>query len=171
MFKSTKRNLLLFALALVLSYGLYFGWQFISPYLGAPSEYFSPIAWFNPFTAVGLICLFNVFAKMKFSNRFLSYLGSSSLFVYCIHDNALLRSIARVDFYQFVFDRFGDQYYVLWALLCGVFMIVVGFLLAAAYRETFHRLTDWAARKLGALGRKIYNWFYNKFVEKPSSES
>ena len=127
----------------------------------------------NPFSVIALISLANIFAMMKFHNRFISYLGTSSLFVYLIHENYLLRHITRVEFYQLVFERFDKSTFLLWVLVCGLFMFVVGFILAAVYRETFHRGTKWLANKTALGITVVFNAFYKKVYpenQPPSSE-
>ncbi len=159
-FATVKWNLILFFVGFLVAYGLYFAYKAAAPVLGWRDDYFSPNIWCNPFRCVALICLFNLFVMMKFRNKFVSYLASCSLFVYCIHENKLLRSITRVAFYNAVFERFGQSQYVLWSTACGLFMFVVGFLIAAVYRESFHRLTALLANRICSLLRKLYNRFY-----------
>ena len=103
-----------------------------------------------------LISLFNLFLSMDFSSRLINTVASCSLFIYCIHENAILRSEVRPKYYEFVFTRFGDGNALFFALLCAMGMFVGSLLLALIYKYTFHKITE-------KLGRKLRNSFNNLF--------
>ena len=89
-----------------------------------------------------LTSLFCLFLNMDFSSHFINKLASCSLFIYCIHENRILREDIRPRYYEYVLGRFGDDRAVLFALICAFGMFVGASALALLYRCTFHRLTQ-----------------------------
>ena len=122
----------------------------------------------SPVLLLPLICLFNIFAKMNFQNKFISYLSTCSLFVYVIHENYLLRTITRVNFYNYCLSTYGEQLAIVYMLICGSFMFICGFLLAVIYKESIHRLTSKFSILMANLYAIAYNFIYNKIFKESS---
>ena len=159
-FSHRKANLLVFLVGFFLTYALHIG----ALVLGE-SDF--PIAFtftsmLAPILLISLVSLFNVFATMKFQNRLISYLGPCSLFVYVIHENFLLRTITRVRYYDWAIGTYGIQFGVVFIAACGIFMFVIGLILAVVYKETFHRLTAGFAKIVSKGIRKMFDWLYCK---------
>lgn len=89
-----------------------------------------------------LLSLFSLFLNMDISSGVINTVASCSLFVYCIHENAILRSDVRPKYYEYTFARFGEEYAIPLALLCAFGMFIGATLLALLYKITFHRATD-----------------------------
>jgi len=145
---SKKANVILAVGGFLISFGVYFLARIISRYWEPLYGRFAVGIWYQPFIAFAILGTVNLFGTMKFHNRFISYLGTLTLFVYVIHENMLLRQFVRVEFYQYVFATFGEQTFPLWIFVCGIGMFVGAFILAAIYNETFHRLTAFLAKKI-----------------------
>ena len=166
-------NLVFFLVGIALCYLGYFGFIILARY----NEHFNKMMFmqmYSPFVILPLIALFNVFVTFKFENKFISYLSQCTLFVYVIHENYLLRSITRVKYYQWAFAIYGESLTLVYMLICGLFMFVVGFVLAIIYKETLARLTSIASRKVSILIDKVLSWLFTKSVgnkqEKLNSE-
>ena len=159
-----KINLLVFILGMVITYAGIFGFLFLTKH-NSFFERFSFASMYSPFLVVALIALFNVFEEKTFENKFISYLSSCSLFVYVIHENYLLRSILRVRFYNYMISNYGENLAIVWTLICGIFMFVVGFILAVAYKESLHRLTNKLSRIVNDGINKVFGRLYLKFFK------
>ena len=163
--QSFKANLVICLAGLGLAYGLHLTALFLAKRVAFFAGSFYSADFLNPFFVIGLIGLFNLFKLMPFKNRIVSYLGASSLVVYCAHENYLLRTYTRVDFYTYVFERCPQNTYFLWVSLCGLAMFVGGFAIAALYGKTISRFTGWAGRKT-AFGLSI---LFNKLWQRCSA--
>ena len=117
--------------------------------------------WFSPFLLPMLLFLFNIFKSFQFKNKFINYLASCSLFVYVIHENILLRSYIRPQYYEYVLGLNPDMYFW-WIMLCAVGMFIGGMILSIIYKETFHRLTVFLSKKTAQGFYKLRDFAYKK---------
>ncbi len=166
-YEKKKLNLILFIGGIIFAYLLYF----LFFYLARRNPYLEQVWIMNllsPVLLLPLICLFNIFAKMNFQNKFISYLSTCSLFVYVIHENYLLRTITRVNFYNYCLSTYGEQLAIVYMLICGSFMFICGFLLAVIYKESIHRLTSKFSILMANLYAIAYNFIYNKIFKESS---
>lgn len=149
-------NFLMFLIGLSLCYaGIY-----LSLLFSGPSALTGRIPIFSPFLVIAFLGLFNLFEQMRFENKFISYLSGCSLFVYVIHENFLLRTITRVNYYYWAYATFGNDIAVAYMLVCGLFMFVAGFLLAVVYKETLARLTTLGAKGTAIGINKLFDKIY-----------
>ena len=148
-----KTNLIIFFVSL----SVYIAWMVTIVILKMPDWM---MLWFlyAPTTLPWTICMFNLFRMLKIKSKTINYLSSCSLFVYCIHENILLRTFIRPKYYDFVLGISYDLYPV-WILLCFVGMFIGSFLLSIAYKETWSRLTRFVATKCKQLVEKIFDSF------------
>ena len=154
-----KTNLIIAIIGIVITYIGHFGFALLAKYI----SFFGRIEFVNmyaPILVISLVCLFNAFKEMKFENKFFSYLSSCSLFVYVIHENYLLRRITRVSYYEWAVANYGISSGIVYVVACGVFMIVVSFVLAAIYKESLHRLTNKLACAINNFIGRIMDWLY-----------
>ena len=96
------------------------------------------------FIAIG-ISLFNIVSAKQFSNKFVNYIASLSLYFYLIHENLLFRRYVRPLFYEKVF-QYG--HILLWITLEALTLFVGGIILATIYKETIHKLASKLSIKL-----------------------
>lgn len=157
-------NLIVFFVCMFLTYLLVFVFLILTKQKAFFGR-FDFTSLYSPLLVISLVAFFNFFKELNFSNKFISYLSESSLFVYVIHENYLLRKIARVRFYEFMIANYGENKAIIWMLICGAFMFVVGFILAVAYKETLHRLTKKLSELINRLITKVYDWFYFKMFK------
>ena len=126
------------------------------------ATYLTPNTIFSPFTIAACIALLNLFRRIKLQSTTINYLGSCTLFVYLIHENYLLRTYARTEFYNYVFTTFGTAFYLGWFLLTGVFMFAGSLAISAIYRATIHRLVGKLSFGIDFALRKTFNAIYIK---------
>lgn len=107
------------------------------------------------------LCVFNLFRKMHFESRFINYTASATLFVYCIHENYMLRTYVRPLFYDFCVQQFPGVPLFWFGLVCGIGMFIGGYLIAIVYKESIHRLTVMLAKGIAVLGSKGINALEN----------
>ena len=147
---SKKKNLIAFLISFFVFIALVVAKNLLAetiPYFGMTFRLDSLI---SPVLLPMLIFLFNIFNNMKFKNKAINYLASMSLFVYCFHENILLRYLIRPKFYEYVFGINGDLYFW-WIVLCAVGMFVGAYILSLIYKETFHRFTSFLSKQLSKL--------------------
>ena len=101
--------------------------------------------------------LFGLFLRMSFVKTSINYLSSLSLFIYCIHENYLVRSSIRPRFYSYCFSRFGSSYYWCYIIVLWLTVVILSFISAMIYKATVHRFTKFFSSIL-------YDKYHN-FVE------
>ena len=121
-------------------------------------------ALFSPFLVPMLLCLFNIFNSLKIRSKFVNYVASCTLFIYCFHENMLLRSIIRPQYYKY-FLTINYNMYVGWVMLCGLGMFVSGVVIALLYRLTFSKLTVKLSKILELGFVKLNNAVYDIFFK------
>lgn len=114
-------------------------------------------SWTSPLLLIMLLSLFNIFNSFKFINKKINYLASCSLFVYCFHENILLRSFLRPKYYEFVMN-INPNIYFLWIMLCGIGMFVIAYLISILYKITFSKLTNWLSKKVNEGYEKLLDY-------------
>lgn len=115
-------------------------------------------SWCLAITLPALLFLFNVFYSLPIKSRTINYLSSCSLFVYCIHENMLLRNILRPQYYDYVLSISPDMYFW-WTMLCGVGMFVGAYLISLLYSVTLSKLTN----KISLVFSNILDKFFSLF--------
>ncbi len=107
-----------------------------------------------------LICLFNLFNSLNFTNKSINYFAGCSLFVYCIHENILVRSIARPLYYEKVLSICLDAY-LGWIFLCAIGMFLSAYILSVLYKQTLSKLTQKLSKQssyiLVDIGSNLFN--------------
>ena len=120
--------------------------------LGLHSAFFSDklLHWVknnNPFIICAVICLFNLFRQLNFTNRIINYISSLSLLVYLIHENVMVRVYVRPLFFAYVYSRFGFENILFWTMIIALAIFMISLLLSALYGKT-----------LGAITKKVSVW-------------
>lgn len=125
---------------------------------------------YSPILLPMLACLFNLFKKIKLRSAAINALASCSLFVYCFHENILLRTYVRPKFYEYVFSV-NPNVYFWWVMLCAVGMFVLGYVVSLVYKFTFSKLTRRGANIVSRLILHISDGVYQKFFCKEEGEN
>ena len=147
-----------FGLFLILAIGKYLlGTQFAF-FVKRPFVYYTV----SPFIAVSAFGLMNLFRGLNVHSKAINFVSSCSLFVYCIHENYLLRTYIRPKVYEWCIDTFGANIAIAWILVTALAMFVGGLLLSFVYKETLHRLTAWVSKLLSGLLDGFVGWLDKK---------
>lgn len=113
----------------------------------------------NPFMIGIAISSFALFSRIKFQSKFVNYLSSLSLLVYIIHENKLLRDLARPRIFELIYKNFSYDYLAVWCVLLVVLTFIAASALAALYKESVGRLTklviDKSYPKFAAVGNRL----------------
>ena len=161
-------NLIIFIVGILIHYALFLVTRIYTEQIPITLDLKSLFA---PLLVIPLVCLFNLFNKMPFYNKFISYLSGCSLFVYVIHENYLLKTITRVRYFHWAIDNYGFNLSIVYILLCGLFMFIAGFILAVIYKETIHRLTSKLSVLVNNGLTKFFKWLYGKTFKEESSDN
>ena len=120
---------------------------------------------YSPILFPALFFLFNLFRRIKIKKNWINYLASCTLFVYCIHDNMLLRIFIRPAYYEYVLSINSGAYFG-WIMLCAIGMFVGAYLLAILYKETLHKLMVWLGQKVSIGTKWLFDKLYRLFEKK-----
>lgn len=157
--KDTKTNLFLFITFLIIFLILAILKTTISLNKLTLNQLYSPILF--PM----LLFLFNIFKNSKIKSNCINYLASCSLFVYCFHENILLRNFVRPKFYEYVL-KLNPKLYFCWVILCGVGMFILGYLVSLLYKLTFSKITNYLSEKTSSIILKAIDFVYVNYQEK-----
>ncbi len=125
-------------------------------------------SWYCPILIPALIFLFNLFNSMKFKNKVINNLSSCSLFVYCIHENILLRRNLRPVFLNLLFESTANLY-LMWIVVCAILIFLVSMALSLLYKYTVHKVSFVLSKKVAGVFDKGCEWIYKK-TEKGNKE-
>lgn len=160
---SQKKNTVGFVIFFVLFVGL------------ALLKYFLSVEWltinqlYSPILLPMVICMFNLFKNMKFKSKFINYLASCSLFVYCFHENILLQYIIRPKFYEYVLSANPNLYFC-WVMICGIGMFVLGYLISLAYKISLSKATSYLSNKFSIFILFLIDKVFKRFFDKDDSQ-
>lgn len=158
--KNKKKNILIFfASALT-----FLATVIVRNYLGFKFEIFEtyPVVSFmlSAVTLPMFMSLFNLALNTSFKSRFINNLSSCSLFVYCIHENYIVRTVIRPAIYEALIDSFGEDNLLIYAFVMFAMVVILSFIAANIYKKTLHKLTAKLSIKvtgrLSSLLSKLY---------------
>lgn len=141
LFNSKKKCFLVSIVLFSINYLLHFVFYFIKTKFGI-FEFLDFFSFFNPIIVFSLLGLFFLFERMQFENKFVTYMATGTLFVYVIHENYLLRTITRVNFYNYFETNYSQLSPLIAMFVCGIACFILGFILAIVYKETLGKLTQ-----------------------------
>lgn len=147
-----------FGLFLILAVGKYLLGTKISVFVSKPNLLYAV----SPFIAISVFGLLNLFRRLNIHSKVINYVSSCSLFVYCIHENYLLRTYIRPKAYEWCIEQFGTNTALGWILGTALVMFVGGIILSIVYKETLHKLTNWFSRVLNGWLNKFTDWLDRK---------
>ncbi|MCQ2976408.1 MAG: acyltransferase [archaeon] len=119
----------------------------------------------SPLIAIPSFAAFNLFRNMNFKSKLINCVSSCSLFIYCIHENVLLRSYVRPNVEQWCLDTFGSNLAVVWILGIALCMFIGAAIISVIYKFTAHRFTNWLANKTDNGINSLVNKFYKKIYK------
>lgn len=124
-------------------------------------DFFSDFGiFFNPIITPMIMSLFNIFNNINISSTKINKLASCSLFVYCIHENILLRTYIRTKYYEYMLNIYGYNNYFSILLSCFFGMLIGSFILALLYKETLHKFALYLSEKI----ENAMDKFFDKMV-------
>ena len=124
---------------------------------------------YNPFIIALVFGVFNLFRIHPLVSRPVNYLSKLSLFIYIIHENLLLRTFYRPLLWQRVYESYGHQHVLGWAVALSLIVFAFSMACGAVYQESIHKLTERiAASASQRLGSKWVS-FEKKVLSKRDS--
>ena len=90
----------------------------------------------NPFLFIASVGLFNLARLNPFSCSAINALSSTSLYVYLIHENLLVRQFIRPAIWTYIYDAFGYMFLFFWIAVLSIFIFTVSVLLSLLYLNT-----------------------------------
>lgn len=101
-------------------------------------QYFTNIK--NPLIFVIAIMLFNIFEKITITNKRINYISSTTLLIYIIHDNYLIRNFIKKDIFQSIYLSIGYNYINVICLLLGLASFAISLIMGIIYKETVQKI-------------------------------
>lgn len=118
----------------------------------------------NFFVLILSIALFNLFRKLKGTNKVINYISSLTLFVYIIHDNTYLAGTVRCYFAAELIKHVPYSLSVPAVVLFGVAVFLCALFVSILYKLIIKRPANFLAEKVYELLRRIYLFFEGKFL-------
>lgn len=108
-----------------------------------------------------IMSLLNIFRSFDFTNKFINSVSSLTLFIYCIHENFIVRKYLRPYIYRVLGEKFGG-YYFYYAVCLAVALFISSLILAKIYQVTLHKLSSSLAVKFNKKLSSSFDKFYSK---------
>ena len=108
-----------------------------------------------------IMSLFNIFRSFDFTNKFINSVSSLTLFIYCIHENFIIRKYFRPYIYRVLSEKFGG-YYFYYAVCLAVALFISSLILSKIYQLTLHKLSSSLAIKFNKKLSSSFDKFYSK---------
>ena len=139
--KSISSNLKYNILLLIFCICCHIGLIFLTNILGLHISFFSNKmehwgAINNPFLIFGAIALINILSKKTYSNAFINYISKSTLLIYIIHENLLIRNHFRIDIVNMIYGKFGYDYLLSEIFVLGLLLFVISLIIWLLYYKT-----------------------------------
>lgn len=96
----------------------------------------------NPFLFIASVGLFNLARLNPFSCSAINALSSTSLYVYLIHENLLVRQFIRPAIWTYIYDSFGYTFLFFWIAVLSIFIFTISVMLSFLYLNTFGNKID-----------------------------
>lgn len=120
---------------------------------------------YSPILFPMLLFLFNIFKNFKIKSKCINYLASCSLYVYCFHENILLRNYIRPRFYKYVLS-FSPNFFFGWVMICGIGMFILGYLVSLLYKLTISKITTYCSKKTSNIIFRVIDYAYLQSISK-----
>lgn len=150
-----KANLILLISSFVLGLALVITYNFVG--LNNPNLNINILRFnsnYNPFTFIFAFCVINLFSKFNFSNKFINYISSLSLFVYLIHENQFVRRYFRIFVWEKIYQVFGFSHLFMWFLIYSCLLFICSIIIAFVYDKTINSLLKYSVEKISHLFKK-----------------
>lgn len=158
--KNRKKNILIFFVSLIAFLGIVIANNYIGLKFSFFENYPNVSHMLCIVTLPMFISLFNLALNSSFKSKFINSLSSCSLFVYCIHENYIVRMVIRPAIYEAFIDAYGENKLLVYALVLFVFVVVSSFIAAKIYKKTLHKLTVRLSVKLTSALSSLFNKIY-----------
>lgn len=157
-----SNNIKINILTLVIGFIGNTGIVLLTNFLGLRFELFSNwlLRWntnCNPFIILMAFSMVNIANNIHFKNRFVNYISSLSLLIYIIHENELLRTFYRPLIWNYIFQRFGYDYILLWTFVLVVIVLSFGIIASIVYKSTIQKVVTIVCNAIYPILRKIYH--------------
>ena len=156
-----SNNIKINILTLVIGFIGNTGIVLLTNFLGLRFELFSNwlLRWntnCNPFIILMAFSMVNIANNIHFKNRFVNYISSMSLLIYIIHENQLLRTFYRPLIWNYIFQRFGYDYILLWTFVLVVIVLSFGIIASIVYKSTIQKVVTIVCNAIYPILQKIY---------------
>lgn len=94
----------------------------------------------NPFLIVVALAMFNLMRKISYKNRIINYVASFSLLIYIVHENIVLRTYFRPALWDYVYQNYGYDQVLLWALIMSILIFMISLVISMLYDATIRGL-------------------------------
>jgi hypothetical protein len=89
----------------------------------------------NPLVILIAISMFNLFVNSlkKFQNNQINFVASTSMLVYIIHNNYIIKTYIRQKYFEMIFEVFTYKYIYLWACIGAIVTFLLSVTIASLY--------------------------------------
>ena len=95
---------------------------------------------YSPFILLMVIGVFNIARNIHMESSTVNYLSGLSLLIYIIHENALLRTYYRPMMWQYVYEKIGYDYILVWTFALVLIVFLFALVSSLVYKCTIQKL-------------------------------
>lgn len=113
----------------------------------------------NPFCLAIAIFLFYIIKKKPLDNVVINYISKLSLLIYLVHENILVRLIARPFAWNLICERYGIDHRVLMVLIVSLLIFAISLIICMVYKFLLQKFvytcSDIINKEICSAGRRI----------------
>lgn len=117
----------------------------------------------NPFFVLSALGLFGIANRKVAYNKVINWISGSSLLIYVIHCNRILRDYVRFDIFDYILLHYSYDELLIWVLVYFIVLLIGGVALSILYRITLQRYVHKISENVGGclliLLKKIETFF------------
>ena len=101
----------------------------------------------NPLIIIIVLTCFNLVRSREFVNPHINYISGSSLLIYILHRDALIKDRVELNFYQMIAQE-GNHHILIWAFVVAMTMFFGALVMSIIYRHSVQKITQKLCDKL-----------------------
>lgn len=104
-------------------------------------QYFTNIK--NPIVFLISMSIFNISRSIKIKSKIIQKISSTTLLLYIIHDNYLIREYIRSDWFKYIYNTIGYNNIIFICFITTILVFFITLLISLVYNDTIQKLINY----------------------------
>lgn len=116
-------------------------------------QYFTNIK--NPIVFLVSMSIFNIFRSIKIKSTIVQKISSTTLLLYIIHDNYLIREYVRSDWFKYIYNTVGYNNIIFICFITTTSVFIITLLISLIYNDTIQKLINYCVNIIEKKWREV----------------